>query len=42
MNLVPGDDNGVMLKLNSPNIYVCADICGFTREASKNLSIKLS
>ena len=42
MTLLPGSANGVILKLNSPNRYECADSCGFTREARNNLSVKLS
>ena len=42
VNLVPGGDNCVLLKLKSPNRYACADIYGLTREYSNKLSVELA
>ena len=40
MTLVPGCSYIVLLKLNSPNKYSCADSCGFNHEACNKLSVK--
>ena len=41
MILFTGGSNGVLFKLNYPNIYACAGSCGFTRKAHKKLSVQL-
>ena len=35
--LVPGGDNGVVAKLNSPKMCVCTDIFGLMRDKRTNL-----
>ena len=40
INLVTVSANGVIIKLNSPNRYACADSCEFTREYYNNLRVK--